>query len=300
MIRTIPLIAALLLLIITNSNTKAGATEIQESKSSSGNCDRKCLGGFVTQYLDAMIANKPDTLPVATNLKFTEDCTVMQLGEGLWENISGLTNYRMDILDVRQGVAISHNIVEENGSPVMFALRLKVSDQKITEVETMVVRNQKEGMLFKPEALQTVSEAMVLEPERFQLNSREELIEIALHYPAGLKAGSFVKVDAPFAPKAYRFENGQLMAGPGCTFFPDCENIKTQKIPTLSGLTHRVAAVDEDLGIVLLRMNFGPGSTFDGNNELNVWEAFKIYGGQIQAVEAFMEVVPSGTKSGWD
>ena len=53
-------------------------------------------------------------------------------------------------------------------------------------------------------------------------------------------------------------------------------------------------------GIVLLRMNFGPGSTFDGPNELDVWEAFKIYDGQIQAVEAYMEVVPSGTKSGWE
>jgi hypothetical protein len=127
------------------------------------------------------------------------------------------------------------------------------------------------------------------------------LTKIAQYYPAGLKAGSFVKVDAPFASNAYRFENGQLMAGPGCTFFAGCANIKIQTIPTLSGITHRVAAVDEELGIVMLRMNFGPGSIFSGGKtELDVWESFKIYGGQIQAVEAFMEVVPSGTKSGWE
>jgi hypothetical protein len=84
-------------------------------------------------------------------------------------------------------------------------------------------------------------------------------------------------------------------------FFAGCDNIKTQTIPTLSGITYRVAAVDEELGIVLLRMNFGPGSTFSGGkSELDVWEAFKIYGDQIHAVEAFMEVVPSGTKSGWE
>ncbi len=31
-----------------------------------------------------------------------------------------------------------------------------------------------------------------------------------------------------------------------------------------------------------------------------VWEAFKVYGGQIQAVEAFMKNMPLGTPSGWD
>jgi hypothetical protein len=31
-----------------------------------------------------------------------------------------------------------------------------------------------------------------------------------------------------------------------------------------------------------------------------VWEAFKVYGGQIHAVEAFMRVMPATTPSGWD
>jgi hypothetical protein len=115
-----------------------------------------------------------------------------------------------------------------------------------------------------------------------------------------LKAGSFITVDAPFASDAYRFENGQLMAGPGCTFLPGCENIKTQKIPTLSHVSYRVAAVDEDLGIVLLRMDFGAGSSRVPGDSLVVWEAFKVYGGQIHAVEAFMKNMPLGTPSGWD
>ena len=272
----------------------------QPSKPSGESCDRECLRGFITQYLDAMVAHKPATVPAAATLKFTENCVEMKLGEGLWKNASRLTDYRMDILDVRQGVAISHAVVEESGSPVLFALRLKVSAGKITEVETMAVRNQKEGMIFKPDALHKVSEAMTLQPDRAQLNSREDLIKMAVLYPAGLKTGSFVKADTPFAENAYRFENGQLMAGPGCTFFEGCANIKTQRIPTLSGITHRVAAVDEELGIVLLRMNFGPGSTFGGNDALDVWEAFKVYAGQIHAVEAFMRVIPLGTKSGWD
>jgi len=37
-----------------------------------------------------------------------------------------------------------------------------------------------------------------------------------------------------------------------------------------------------------------------GRNALIVWEAFKVYGGQIHAVEAFMETMPAGAGDGWD
>jgi hypothetical protein len=274
--------------------------EVQMAKPVNKVCDRECLAGFVTKYLDAMIAHKPESLPVAAWVRFTEDCKEMKLGQGLWENISRLTGYRRDILDVRDGVAVSFLVVEEGQSPVLFVMRLKVDDQKITEVETTVVRNQKEGMLFNLQNLQTVSEAMASFPAKEQLNSREEAIRIALTYPAGLKVGSFVKVDSPMAPDAYRYENGQLMAGPGCTFFKGCENMKTQLIPTLYGITYRVIAVDEESGVVAVRMNFGPGSTFQGGGELDVWHSFKIYDGLIHAAEAYCEIVPSGTKSGWE
>jgi hypothetical protein len=272
----------------------------QASKAPAVSCDRACLAGFVTQYVNAMVAHKPESLPVAGNVKFTEDCKEMKLGEGIWRNISRLREYRRDILDVRQGVAVSFLVVEEGSSPVLFVMRLKIADQKITEVETMAVHGQKEGMLFNLENLKTASKMMTSVPDKAQLNSREEMIKAALTYPAGLKIGSFVKVDSPMAPDAYRYENGQLMAGPGCTFFPGCDNMKTQRIPTLSGITHRVIAVDEELGVVALRMNFGPGSLFKGNGELDVWHSYKIYGGLIHAAEAYCKIVPSGTKSGWE
>ena len=263
-------------------------------------CDRECLAGFVTQYMDAMLAHRPESLPVAAGVKFTQDCKEMKLGEGEWKIITGLTDYRRDILDVRQGVAVSFLVIEENNSRVLFSLRLKIVDKKITEIETMAVHGQKEGMIFNLDNLKTASKMMTSVPDKAQLNSREDMIKVALTYPAGLKIGSFVKVDSPMAPDAYRYENGQLMAGPGCTFFKGCDNMKTQRIPTLSGITHRVIAVDEDLGVVAMRMNFGPGSLFQGKGELDVWHSFKIYGGQIHAAEAFCKQVPAGTKSGWE
>jgi hypothetical protein len=279
---------------------EAGATESRETMSSNSICDRECLSGFITQYLDAMIAHKPDLLPVAANARFTEDCREMKLGEGLWKSISRLRDYRRDILDVREGVAVSFLVVEEGDSPVLFVMRLKIVDKEMTEIETMAVRNREEGMLFSPQNLQTITETMGYMPDKTERNSREEAIRMAETYPAGLKIGSFVKVDSPMAPNAYRYENGQLMAGPGCTFFQGCENMKTQMIPTLSKITHRVVAVDEELGVVVVRMNFGPGSTFEGGGELDVWHSFKIYGDQIHAAEAYCEIVPAGTKSGWE
>jgi hypothetical protein len=287
------MLAAVALFLLSST----GFAAAQSSKSS---CDRECLSGFITQYMNAMLAHKPESLPVAANVKFTEDCKEMKLGEGLWKGITRLTDYRRDILDIRDGVAVSFLVVEEGTSPVLFVMRLKIVDKKISEIETTAVRGQKEGMLFNTANLQTVSKTMITPPDKAQMNSREEMIKAAVTYPAGLKIGSFVKADSPMASDAYRFENGQLMAGPGCTFFKGCEVMKTQMIPTLSKITHRVIAVDEELGIVAVRMNFGPGSTFEGGGELDVWHSFKINGGLIRAAEAYCEIVPSGTKSGWD
>jgi hypothetical protein len=133
-----------------------------------------------------------------------------------------------------------------------------------------------------------------------QRTSREEAIRIATTYPDGLKIGSFLKVNSPMAQDAYRYENGQLMAGPGCTFFQGCDNMKTQTIPTLSEITHRLIAVDEELGVVAMRMNFGKGSLFSGDGVLDVWHSFKIYDGVMHAAEAYCKQVPAGQKSGWD
>ncbi|MEJ2109411.1 MAG: hypothetical protein P8Z37_05760 [Acidobacteriota bacterium] len=113
-----------------------------------GSCDRDCLKGFITKYLDALVAQKPESLPLADNIKFTEDCNELKLGEGIWGSDVTLTDYRRDILDVREGVAVSFLVVEENGSRIMYSIRLKTDGRAINEIESMAVRNREEGMLF--------------------------------------------------------------------------------------------------------------------------------------------------------
>ena len=274
-----------------------------QTAAAAGSCDRACLSRFITQYLDALVAHKPENLPLADQARFTEDTREMKLGEGLWKTATKLGGFRQEILDVRQGVAGVHTVVEEGSTPVLLAARLKIVGMKVSEIETMVVRNVNEGMIFDVAAVKTASPAMNVMPEKSTLATREEAIRIATLYPAGLKVGSFVTAGTPFAPEAYRFENGRYMAGPGCTFLAGCDNIKTQRLPLLSGITNRVAAVDEEQGIVWLRMDFGPRSVMgvDANtHSLNCFEMFKIYGGEIHAVEAFMEKQPLNTPSGWD
>jgi hypothetical protein len=262
-------------------------------------CNRECLRGFISKYLDAMLSHNPGLLPHSTGAKFTEDSEVMKLGEGLWKSVSGIRPFRRDVLDVPQGIAASKVVVEEAGSPVLLPLRLKIVDQKVTEVETMTVRTQKEGALFSPDALKEPRKEMAFAPERGQIAPREQIVKIANTYPAGLKIGDFVAADAPFTSDAYRIENGVITAGAGCAR-PGCENIKTQKIIEHPGISWRIAAVDEDLGIVLMRLDFGETASYAPGRSLVVWEEFKIYGGAIHAVEAFIRYMPSNKGSGWE
>ena len=276
---------------MTSSATAQGAT-----------CDRACLTDTMTRYLNAMVAHDPSAIPVAPNVKFTEDGKVLKLGDGAWKTVAKLRPYRLDFIDVPQGVAAVHTVFEENGMPILFTARLKVVDRRITEIESIVVKSREEGALFTPEALKEPTALMRYMPTPAERMPRAQMVELAARYPAGLKIGSFEKSDVPFAPNAYRFENGVRMAGPGCTFQPpSCENMRTQRIPTLAGLTQRLIAVDEEMGVVLFWMNFGPNSLpGPGGRSLVTFEAFKVYGGMVHAAEAIFEGQPAGSSSGWE
>jgi hypothetical protein len=268
-------------------------------------CERACLSGLMNDYLNALVAADASHLNVSQPVHFTEDQQERKFGvEGIWSHHVALTGYRFDILDVHAGVAASLVKVQVDGMPALLALRLLTHAGRISGVESILVHSRAEGMLFNVNAIQTLSPAMAFTPPRAQRNSRKDMIAIASRYPRGLQMGSFVKSDVPFAPEAYRFENGTLMAGTHCTFLPGCEHIKTQHIPTLSKLVYRIAAVDEQQGVVLIRMDFGPGSVFPApgrpnNLSLSVFEAFKVYGGQVHAVEAFMKTKPADQPLGW-
>ena len=267
-------------------------------------CDRECLRGTVTQLLHALVQHDVRGLPVADTLRVTEDAVEKPLAQvGLVRTVTRVRGFRQDILDERAGVAGAHVVVEESGAPVLLVVRLKVVSGELTEIELVATRSRAEGLIFNIDGLTAPSAVMSYAPRPEQLSSRDEALEAALHYPEGLNAAkTFAAVNAPFAPGAYRYENGQLMAGPACTFAPGCQNISTQSLAIferLGDVQTRVIAVDERLGIVWLRMAWGVRE--EGGDQLTVWEMFKVYDDQIHAVEAFMRILPVERRNGgWE
>jgi hypothetical protein len=267
-------------------------------------CDRECLRGKVTQLLYAFLKHDVSGLQVADTLRVTEDAVEKPLAKvGLVNTLTRLRGFRQDIIDEHAGVAGAHVVAEERGSPVLLVVRLKVVADKLTEVELVATRSSAEGLIFNIDGLSAPSEVTNYAPRPGQLSTRDEAIKAALHYPAGLNAAkTFADVNAPFAADAYRYENGQVMAGPDCKFAPGCQNISTQSLAIfnrLGDVQTRVVAVDERMGIVWLRMAWGVRER--GGDQLTVWETFKVYDSKIHAVEAFMRILPVEKRNGgWE
>src|SRR5262245_40487304 len=79
-------------------------------------CDRVCLRGIVTQYLDAFVAHQPNAA-FAPNFKYVQDAIDTKPGEGLWKEAAKLRPYRIDVLDVRLGMAGTMTLVDVDGGP---------------------------------------------------------------------------------------------------------------------------------------------------------------------------------------
>jgi hypothetical protein len=282
-----------LCLIVSTAALGAQPAHAQSAPS----CDRECLRGKVTEVLYALVEHDVSKLALAGNLRVTEDGVEKPLAQiGLVRTVTKLRGYRQDIIDERAGEAVAGVMVEEAGAPVILALRVKVdSEAKLSELELVATRSRADGLLFNADGFGgAATRAMSYVPRPDQLETREEAIRIALHYPRGLSnAETFNAVGTPFAPEAYRLENGMLMAGPRCSFIPGCNDIGNQSLAIFNQLgrvTIRDIVVDERLGIVMMRLSWnasGPGS-----DRLTAWESFKIYDGKIHMVEAYIRLFP--------
>lgn len=260
-------------------------------------CDRECLRGKISEVLYALDDHDLKKLPVAANLRVTEDGVEKPLDKvGLARTVTKLRGYRQDIIDERAQQAVAGVMVEESGAPILLVVRVKLDPaQNLSELELVTTRSRADGMIYNIDAYSGApAEGMNLPPRPEQLAPRDEMIRIAMFYPRGLSnAQTFNAIGTPFAKEAFRLENGALMAGPGCKFAPGCEDIGNQSLAifkTLGRVTVRDIVVDERMGIVIMRLSWnqrGPGS-----DRLTAWEMFKIYDGQIHMVQAWMRLFP--------
>jgi len=183
-----------------------------------GSCDRDCLKGIVDKYIDAMVANDTDAAPFSGSVKFTENTEIIDLGEGLWQNATGSsTTYRIYVPDpVSRQVGFMGLIQREDGNSLL-GLRLKVENNKITEVEHFVT-DIRENMLAN---LKTPRASLVRSiPSGDRIPREVMLIIAASYYDAILQSSGEATL---FADNCERRENGMITAGgegPGFGDYP--------------------------------------------------------------------------------
>ena len=268
-----------------------------DSAKAAENCDRNCLAGLINTYVDAMIAHDTSRLPLAENVKVTENSKAIKLGEGLWKTATAKGTFRQDYLDVRKQVAAAHLVIQEGEAQALYSLLLHVSDRKIEGIEALVQRTTANSR-FRPTELDKPIKGMNDPVPSGKKQSRESMIKTALTYPEGLRVGSFTDGGTPFAPETYRVENGVVTAGGNCGR-PDC-GMYAQSIMVHPGIIAKVAAVDEENSTVLLWMNFGhTGNSYGEGNSLVTFESFKVWGGQIHSINAFFLGLPISTSRFW-
>src|SRR5581483_7788539 len=101
------------------------------------NCDRACLEGVMNQYLAALAAHDPKRLPVSSDVRYTENDQLMELGDGHWKTIEGVGNYKHLFVDPEFGQVAIMGTMREGGTPILMSLRLRIQLGRITEIESM-------------------------------------------------------------------------------------------------------------------------------------------------------------------
>lgn len=297
-------------------------------------CDRACLEGFVDRYFDALLAHDPSKVPLAPGVRYTEDGQQLAIGDGLWRSMHAKGHYRLFVTDPRAGqVAFFGTIEEDNrdpqkGTAVLMALRLRVQDGQITEIEELMARDERPALAMDGKQVDPIFLATVPQAERVP---RAELIATANKYFTGMQKNDG-KGDYPFADDCNRLENGGQTTNaptPAGQTRPDPKTSTNYSAQWScmeqfkSGLLHfvsrirdrRYVAVDEERGIVFAFGFFDHQAgdtrhfrTPDGRDVVagpvqpwtwEIAELFKVQGGKIHRIQAVLQRSPFGMNSGW-
>jgi len=295
-------------------------------------CDRDCLEHTVDAYLAALVAHKPGKLPIAKGAKFVENTVPTKIGEGLWKSASAVpTTFKIYVPDPTAQQVGFLGVMQENGKPIELALRLKLEQGRITEIEHLIARELRETSLAN---LQTPRPMLLAEVPMSQREPREELLKIGASYYDALVNGDGHA--APFADDCVRRENGMQTTGNtartqtpinsagvssaqaqlgtfGCArqldthLFDYIKRIEPRRVwiadvdtGLVFGLSHfrhpqleRKVKIHGVKGLDEIPMNFDP---FD----LPAAHLFKVTGGKIHEIEAMGFRMPYNSKTGWE
>jgi hypothetical protein len=286
-------------------------------------CERECLHGVMDQYLAALVAHQPDQLKTTPEVKFTENTNRMKLGDGLWQTIGALGTFKLYVEDPQSGQVAFYGTVKENGVTALLGVRLKQRAQRLTEIETYVIR-QASGVHGTFDNLTTVPAEWTQSVPPAERSTREQLRHDANQYFNGIEQGNGSIV--PFAADCLRVENGAQTA----------PTIPTATRPSMSAgaqfdthmfdyiheiTNRRFLMTDPERGLVYAVVMFQhPGNikpqlnavsatgsstaarTFSLSsypNTTQIIETFQVRGGKIQRIFAYVSLLPYREAPGW-
>jgi hypothetical protein len=286
-----------------------------QTRKSGASCNRACLESLINQYLDAMVAHNPFGLPLASKIRFTENEQVLPFGDGIWNNVTALGKYKLYVSDPQDGQAGFLGTLKENDSPVMIAIRLKVENRRIAEIETLVVRD--------PRAATTLDEMTPPDPAFTASGpvARNVMLAAVNDYDNAIEQGNGDKVpfdsDCNRVQNATQTTNNPKLAIPGLDWNPFALGCKEQlgtKFFIEAVYPRRPVVIDQERGITFGFFMFqvpGDVTAIDspGHGKFQVdpsnlsphfidaAELFKFREGKIWKIEAIQTNVPYGTRS---
>lgn len=273
------------------STSSAEPTPTGEDTSApvSTECTRELLDGLLDDYFAALSAGDPSGLPLAADVKFTENAQIVDIGSTeFWKN-AGDTKYSQRALDTVQCTVAAQAVIPENTTDLPVGLRIKVEAGQMTEIETIVVRQGDYTASFavdsNPGAIIAIADEIgwhdeVPEAERA---TREQLSNWVEKYFRAFPSGVCDVTSA-----CRRLENGG--GNFSCSTGASCSAGQ----PTTGGAFEpRVIVVDEVRGIAAGFTIFDFQTT--GHLDMHM---MKMSGGEVHAVQAILR--DTNGESGWE
>jgi hypothetical protein len=269
-------------------------------------CDRACLGALADAVLTALQTGEPGKV-LPRSLRITENGRDIRAADSQIRAVSKVT-YRHDFAEPAAGAVGVHGAAQAAGGPAVFALRLKVKDARVTELETVVTRRT-EAAVFSPQSMSgKPAWDQDLPPAR--RTAREAMVAAANAYFDGIEAESGENV--PAAPGCNRYENGvqttNRPGGPqegckGLAGFGYIERVRDRRFPLVDpdrGLAWGLAVFDIPGGPYEVKAADGQVRKLTREpRSVLVSELFKLDAGQIQDIEVVMRNLPLGATPGW-
>ena len=188
-----------------------------------GRCDRSCLQKLVDDLLKAMLAHDPGRLPLSDSIKYTENGQRLAPGDGLWGTLTELGDFKVVLADENKGEAGFYGNIIETDVPGLLTARLKIDGNQITEIETVVVREEYVGKrggtlsLFAPRLQEQYRPARFMETLPSYTGksngdaAQENLKTVVDSFYAGMQ--DHRSDDVPFADNCRRRINGVVITG---------------------------------------------------------------------------------------